>query len=70
MAQMTISILVDTDKGQMALQGLTLDSQEAKDSAVRILLQAISLVVNLKPSVIQPAKVIPTNGHLPIKVSH
>ncbi len=71
MAQETISIIYDTENGRMIV-GAPMENQEAKDRTIRMLLSAIKIIVDFKPSVIQPAQSIPGNGKpsIPLKVTH
>ena len=68
-----IQLQFDPVKGQLGLSGILLNTQEQKNQAIQIFLQAINLVLSIKPTVIQPAQVIPNipvkNGN-PMKVTH
>jgi hypothetical protein len=67
-----IEIQFNPQTGQM-LVGAQMDNQDQKDRTVRMLLSAIKIVVDFKPSVIKPASSIPEtngNGKIPLKVTH
>lgn len=61
--QETINIVYEPTTNRMMLQA-PMQNQEAKDHTVRMLLQAIKIVLDFQQPVIQPAKAMPSaNGN-------
>ncbi len=64
-----IKIVFDDSKNQVGVSA-PMANQEQKNYTIKKLLAAISIVMDFQPTLITPAKALPTNGNIPLKVTH
>lgn len=66
MVQQPINLTIQYNPANAQLQVVApMSTQPEKDQSIQMLLNAIHVIINFKPAVIQPARLMPSNGKLP-----